>query len=165
MAKDASFDIVSEIDIQVIDDVVNVSQKEIANRFDLKGTGAEITFDRSAKKITFHAQSEFQVKQLKDILKQKMAKREVSAKALSPKPIEKASHDMVKEHNDLVCGIDKEMAKKIIKDIKGLKLKVQATIQDEQIRISGKSRDDLQEVIKFIREKDYPVPLQFTNFR
>lgn len=165
MAKDSSFDIVSEIDLQIIDDVVNVAMKDINNRFDLKGTGSKIEFDRNSKKVTFFAQSEFQVKQIKDILRQKMAKREVSSKCLKAQTIEKASGDTVREVNDLVCGIDKEQAKKMVKDIKDLKIKVQAAIQEDKIRVSGKSRDDLQAVIAMVKGKDYPIPLQFNNYR
>lgn len=165
MAKDFSFDIVSEVDLQVVDDVINVASKEINNRFDLKGTGSKIEFERGTKKVIFKAPSEFQVKQIKDILKQKMAKRDLSAKCLKPKPIEKASGDTVREENDIVCGIDKEQAKKMVKDIKDLKLKVQAAIQDEKLRVSGRSKDDLQAVMTMVKKKDYPIPLQFNNYR
>jgi len=165
MAKDNSFDIVSEIDLQVIDDVVNVVRKEINNRFDLKGTGARIDFNRTEKKVTILGTAEFQLKQIKDILRQKMAKRAVSSKCLKSLEIEKASGDMVKETNEVICGIDKELAREMVKDIKTMKLKVQASIQEDKIRVSGKNRDDLQNVITFVKGKDYPIPLQYANYR
>lgn len=165
MAKDSSFDIVSEIDLQIIDDVVNVTDKEIKNRFDLKNIGASISFDRSAKTVVIAAPSDYHIKQIRDIMKQKMAKRNVSSKALKGRDIEKASGDTVRLVNDVVCGIDKELARTMVKDIKNLKLKIQASINEDKIRISGKNKDDLQNVIKFIKEADYPIPLQFTNYR
>jgi uncharacterized protein YajQ (UPF0234 family) len=166
MAKDSSFDVVSEVDLQTIDDVINVALKEINNRFDLKNTGAKIEFNRGEKKVTIHAPSEFQLGQIKDILKQKMAKRDVSSKCLRQKALEKATGDTVREINDIVYGIPQDLAKSMVKDIKGLKLKrLNASIQDTKIRIASPSKDDLQQVMAFIKEKDYPVPLQFNNYR
>lgn len=165
MAKDESFDIVSEIDLQLVDDVINVTRKEIANRFDLKNTGSKIEFDRKEKKVTITAPSEYQLRQIRDILKQKMAKRNVSSKALKAKPIEKAGGDMVYEVNEVVCGIDSDLARAMVKEIKTLKLKVQASINEQKIRVSGKKRDDLQTVIAHIKSRHYPIPLQFENFR
>ncbi|MBU1862039.1 MAG: YajQ family cyclic di-GMP-binding protein [Candidatus Omnitrophica bacterium] len=165
MAKDESFDIVSEIDLQIVDDVINVARKELANRFDLKNTGSKIEFDRNEKEVTITAPSEYQLQQIRDILKQKMAKRNVSSKALRPKPIEKAGGDMVFEVNEVVCGIDSDLARAMVKEIKTLKLKVQASINEQKIRVSGKKRDDLQTVIAHIKEQHYPIPLQFDNFR
>ena len=165
MSKNASFDIQSEIDLQIVDDVINVTQKEINNRFDLKGTGANIKFDRGEKKVTILGTSEYQVKQVRDILRQKMAKRNVSSKAIKPEATEKASSDMVRQVNTVVCGIDMELAREMVKQIKTLKLKVQAAIQETKVRVSGKNKDDLQKVISHIKSKDYPIPLQFTNYR
>jgi len=165
MAQDCSFDIVSEIDLQIIDDVVNVAMKEINNRFDLKGQNATIEFSRGEKTVTFHAPSEFQIKQIKDVLNLKMAKRDVSTKAFKIKKTEKGTGGAIKEINEVVCGIDKELAKEITKDIKGLSVKVQSSIQDEKIRVTGKNKDDLQVVIHALREKDYPISLQFANYR
>jgi uncharacterized protein YajQ (UPF0234 family) len=165
MAQDASFDIVSEINLQVIDDTVNISMKEITNRFDFKGIQATIEFKRTEKTLELHAPSEMKIQQMKDILLQKMAKKEVSFKALSLKKSEKASSGGIREIYEIVTGIDKEIAKKITKDIKDLGIKVQTTIQEEKVRVSGKNKDDLQSVIKMIRETDYPIPLQFNNYR
>lgn len=165
MAKDFSFDVASEVDLNVLNEVINVAMREIANRFDFKGTGAEITLDQKEKAVIFLGESDFQIDQLKDILTSKMIKRNVSPKALSFKKKENASGSKIREFNNVVCGIDKEIAKKIASDIKGIGLKVQASIQDEKLRISGRDKDELQAVMKFLREKDYPVALQFENFR
>ena len=165
MSKNSSFDIQSEIDLQIVDDVINVSKKEINNRFDLKGTGASIEFDRGEKTVTILGTSEYQVKQIRDIMRQKMAKRGVSSKAIKQKSIEKATGDMVREVNTVVCGIDIELAREMVKQIKALKLKVQASIQETKVRVSGKSKDDLQKVISHIKDTEYPIPLKFTNYR
>jgi cyclic-di-GMP-binding protein len=165
MSKDFSFDVVSEVDLQLIDDAVNVSMKEIINRFDLKDSGAKIEFDREKKTVTLTANADFQLDQIKQILISKIAKRNFSPKIFSPKPREKALGGNVREINELVCGIEKELAKKIIKDIKDTKLKVQVAIQDDKLRITGRDKDVLQEVISFLRSKDYPIPLQFCNYR
>lgn len=165
MATDSSFDIVSEVDLQAVDDAVNTSMREVKNRFDLKSLDATIEFDRANKAITVHAPSEFVVKQLKDILHQKMAKREISHKALKLKKTEQASGGTIRETSDIISGIEMEIAKTMVKDIKATGLKVQAAIQENKIRVSGKSKDDLQAVIHMIREKDYPIPVQFNNYR
>jgi cyclic-di-GMP-binding protein len=165
MAQDSSFDIVSEVNLQVIDDVVNVAIKEIANRFDFKGLTAEVTFSRADKTIELLGSGEMKVQQMKDILLQKMTKKEVSFKCLTLKKKEGASHGAVRETYEIVMGIDKETAKIITKDIKDLGAKVQTSIQDEKIRVTAKSKDDLQTVIQAIRAKDYSIPLQFNNYR
>lgn len=165
MAQDSSFDIVSEVNLQTIDDAVNIAMKEIVNRFDFKGMNATIEFKRSDKEIELNAPSDMKIQQMKDIMLQKMIKKEVSFKALSLKKSEKAANGGIRETYSIVTGIDKEIAKTIVKDIKDLGLKVQASIQEEKVRISGKSKDDLQGVIKAMREKDYPIPLQFSNYR
>lgn len=165
MAQDSSFDIVSEVNLQTIDDAVNIAMKEIVNRFDFKGMNATIEFKRSDKEIELNAPSDMKIQQMKDIMLQKMIKKEVSFKALSLKKSEKAANGGIRETYSIVTGIDKEIAKTIVKDIKDLGLKVQASIQEEKVRISGKSKDDLQAVIKAMREKDYPIPLQFSNYR
>lgn len=165
MPSDASFDIVSEVNLQAVDDAVNTANKEISTRFDLKSTGAKVELNRVEKTVTIFADSDFQLKQLKALFGEKMARRELSAKALSVKKTETVLSGAIREINSIVCGLEKELAKSIVKDIKGLKLKVQPSINDDKIRVSAKSKDDLQAVIKFVRAKDYPVPLQFTNYR
>jgi len=165
MAQDSSFDIISEVNLQTIDDAVNIAMKEIVNRFDFKGMNVTIEFKRNDKEIELNAPSEMKIQQMKDIMMQKMIKKEVSFKALSLKKSEKAANGGIRETYTIVTGIDKEIAKTIVKDIKDLGLKVQASIQEEKVRISGKSKDDLQNVIKAVRDKDYPIPLQFSNYR
>jgi hypothetical protein len=165
MAQDYSFDIVSEVDLQVIDDVVNVATKEIQNRFDLKGQNCQIEFSRGEKTVTFTASSDFQVKQLKDIIASKMAKRDVSSKAFSVKKTEKASGGTIREIDAVVCGIDQPIAKEIVALIKKSGIKVQASIQDDKVRVSGKDKDDLQKVIQAVRAQDWTIALQFNNYR
>jgi uncharacterized protein YajQ (UPF0234 family) len=165
MAQDSSFDIVSEVNLQVLDDAVNVAMKEIQNRYDFKGMTATIEFNRAEKNLELSAPSEMKIQQMKDILLMKMAKKEVSFKSLSLKKSEHAANGGMREIYDIITGIDKELAKKITKDIKDLGIKVQTAIQDEKIRVTAKSKDDLQIVIKAVREKEYPIPLQFDNYR
>lgn len=165
MAKDPSFDIVSEVDMQVMDDCINLTQKEINNRFDLKGQNIVIDFNKTEKTITITASGDFVLKQVKDILFQRMIKRGLNQKSLREKKKEKAAGDSVRETNEIVHGIDKDLAKQIVKDIKDLGLKVQPSIQDNQVRVSGAKKDDLQEVINVIKSKEYSIPVQFTNYR
>jgi len=165
MAQESSFDIVSKVDLQTLDDVVNVAMREIDNRFDFKGFHIKIELNRNEKKITFHAPSEYQIKQVREILYQKMIKRGLSSKVLGNTQREDAVGGSIREVDTIVTGVESELAKKIVKDIKELKSKVNVAIQGEQLRVSGKSKDDLQTVIQFVKEKDYPIPLQFSNFR
>ncbi|MEI0843673.1 YajQ family cyclic di-GMP-binding protein [Brachyspira pilosicoli] len=165
MPRDPSFDIVSVVDMQVMDDCVNVAVKEISNRFDFKGQNITIELNKGEKTVTITAPAEFVLNQVKDILFQKFIKRGLNQKSLREKKKEKASGDAVREINEIVNGIDKDLAKEIVKDIKDMKLKVQASIQDEQVRVSGAKKDDLQAVITMLKGKDYPIPLQFVNFR
>ena len=165
MAQDSSFDIVSEINLQTVDDAVNVALKEIQNRFDFKGVNVSIELKRADKSLEICTPSEMKSQQVKEILMQKFAKKEISYKSLSLKKSEKAANGGVKETYSVVCGIDKEIAKTIVKDIKDSGVKMQASIQEEKVRVSGKSKDDLQKVIQLMKGKDYPIPLQFTNYR
>ncbi len=164
-SKDSSFDIVSEVDMQVIDDCINVTKKEISNRFDLKTLDITIDFNRGEKTLTLTSPDDFSLSQVKEILFQKLIKRDVSKKCLSSKKIESATGGSVREVSDIVNGIDKELAKTITKDIRDMKFKVNASIQDEKIRVSGAKKDDLQSVMSMLKEKDYPIPLQFNNYR
>ncbi|ADG82286.1 YajQ family cyclic di-GMP-binding protein [Thermincola potens] len=163
MAKDNSFDIVSVVDKQEIDNAVNQAMREIENRFDFKGSKSEIRHDGNT--ITLISDDEFKLKNVVDILESKMVKRNVDLKALKYGRIEPAAGDTVRQVVTVQQGIDKETAKEIVKFIKNTKLKVQAQIQEDQVRVSGKSRDDLQAVIKAVREHDFGIPLQFTNYR
>ncbi len=157
-----SFDIVSEVDMHEATNAVDQANREVTNRFDFKGSGAH--FQQEGERITLHAQNEFQLKQMLDILRLKLAKRGVDVGCLDvgePQTSGHAAYQVV----TLRQGIDKELAKKIVKRIKDTKLKVQASVQGEKIRVSGKKRDDLQQVIRTLREASLDLPLQFVNFR
>ncbi len=166
MAQDSSFDIVSEINLQEMDNAVVQAQKEVGTRYDFKGTAAGIgELDRKAKEITLTAESEDQLKVVKEVLIAKMVKRGVDPKALDGQKIEQATHNTVRQKFKLRSGIDKEHAKRIVKEIKDLKLKVNPSIQGEAIRVSGAKKDDLQAVIAHLRSSEKELPLQFNNFR
>lgn len=163
MSKEASFDVVSKVDLQEVSNAVHQAQKELQQRFDLKDTGSEI--DLSGEAITLKAPDDFVLKQVTDILMAKFAKREIDVKCLDYGKIEKAAGSTVRQEVKLKQGIDKDLAKKITTLIKDAKLKVQAQIQGDQVRVTGKSRDDLQAVIKSLREANLDTPLQFINYR
>ncbi|MGI6491668.1 MAG: YajQ family cyclic di-GMP-binding protein [Peptococcaceae bacterium] len=163
MAKENSFDIVSQVDLQEVNNAVNQAQKELHTRFDFKGSKSEINYD--GEQITLIGDDEFKLKNVVDILEAKLVKRGVNLKALRYGKIEPAAKDTVRQRVDFVQGVDKELAKKITKLVKDSKIKVQAAIQKDQVRISGKNRDDLQEIMRLIKEHDFEIPLQFINYR
>ncbi len=165
MAQESSFDIVSNVDPQNLDNAINNALKEIKNRYDLKNTSSSIELDKSSQAITLIADADFQIDQITQVLYQKMVKLGIDIKAIKSKGREKAGGDKIREVFTPINGIEQEVSKKIVKDIKDSKLKVQATIQGDQLRISGKSKDDLQAVMANIRQKDYGIALQFTNYR
>jgi len=166
MAKDASFDIVSEFDRQELVNAVDQVKRDITSRFDLKDSGSEVELDGD-KQITITTKDDMKLRSIVDILQSKMIKRNLSIKILDAQPKENALGGNVRQVFNLKKGLSMELAKKIVADIKATKLKVQAAIQGEQVRVSGKSRDDLQEVIKLMRENEdkYDIALQFTNYR
>lgn len=163
MAKENTFDIVSKIDLQEVDNAVNQAMKEIIGRFDFKNSKSKIDVDEQG--ITILSDNDFKIKNVVEILEAKMVKRGIDLKALQYSKIEKAAGDTVKQKVDLVQGLDKEIGKKIIKLVKDSKLKVQASLQADQVRVSGKNRDDLQAAIKLIKDAEWDVPLQFVNMR
>jgi cyclic-di-GMP-binding protein len=163
MSKDASFDIVSQVDMQEVTNAVNQAQKEIEQRFDLKGTGCEITLEKET--IALKAADEMKLKNILDIVENKLIKRNVPIKNLEHGKIESALGGAVKQVVTLKQGIDKDQAKKIINLIKESKLKVQPQIQEDQIRVTGKNRDDLQAVIAKLKGADLDLELQFINYR
>ena len=166
MPSNFSFDIVSEVDMQEVDNAVNQSKKELAQRYDFKGSKSSIDFNREEKKITIVADDDFKLRALNDILATKLAKRGVSLKALTFKDPEKAFEGTLRQLVELATGIDKEKAKDLVKIIKDLKnLKVQTQIEGEKIRISSPKKDDLQSVISHLRTIDFPLALNFNNFR
>lgn len=157
-----SFDICSEIDLQEVRNAVDQANREIGTRFDFKGVKA--SFELADGKILMGAEQEFQLQQMMDILRQKLVKRSVDLKALDPKdPL--ATLNAARQEIGLKQGVDADTAKRMVKEIKSSKLKVQTQIQGDQLRVTGKKRDDLQEVIALMRAGDWGLPIQFTNFR
>lgn len=163
MAKDNTFDIVSEIDMQEVDNAVNQTRKEITQRYDFKGSAAEISLN--GQQIETNSANEYQISAILDILQSKFVKRGLDIRALSAGKIEPAAGGRYKQKLDIQAGISKEKAKEIVAIIKKSGLKVQTQIQDDTVRVSGKNRDDLQAVIAELKERDLDIPLQFVNFR
>ena len=165
MPSDHSFDIVSEINLQEMDNAVNQAVKEITTRYDFKGTAASLEFNRKDKELTLTADGEPQLESVRKVLVEKMVKRGVDPKALDPQKAEQATHKTVRQKVKLKSGIDKETAKTIQKGIKELKLKVNASIQGDALRVTGSKKDDLQAVIAHLKATPPGIPLQFNNFR
>jgi uncharacterized protein YajQ (UPF0234 family) len=165
MAQQNSFDIVSKVDLQEVDNALNQARKEIAQRYDFKDSKASIELKQKENEIVLLADDDFKMKALLDILQSKMVKRSVPLKALTYSGIEQASGGLVRQSIKLQNGIDKENAKHIVKMIKDTKLKVQAQIMDDQVRVSAKSKDDLQSIIAMLRQADLPFAMQFVNYR
>ena len=157
-----SFDIVSEVDMHEINNAINQAQREVATRYDFKNCTAEIELTKEV--ITLTSNSDFQISQIRDVLYNKMTKRGVDIGCFDQDKIETAGMNC-RQKITIRQGIDKDTAKKIIKLVKDKKLKVQTAIQGEQVRVTGKKRDDLQSVIAMLREADVGVPLQYSNFR
>ncbi|HOP39636.1 MAG TPA: YajQ family cyclic di-GMP-binding protein [Geobacteraceae bacterium] len=158
-----SFDIVSKVEMQEVDNAVNQTIKEIIQRYDFKNSKSEVSLEKDAIKII--TEDEFRLKSIIDILQSKCLKRSVSIKSLQYGSVESASGGMVRQMITIQQGISKEKGKEIIAIIKGTKLKVQGQIQDDQVLVTGKNIDDLQEIIRLLKEKDLGIELQFINFR
>jgi len=158
-----SFDVVSEVDAQEVDNAVNQAVKEIGQRFDFKGSDTQI--EREEYQITITSSDEFKVKASVDVLNGKLTKRGISLKAVEYGKIEPASGGRARQELKIQHGVSTDNARKIVKHVKDAKLKVQAQIQGEQVRVSGKNRDDLQRVIQLLKSGDFGLPLQFVNFR
>jgi len=159
-----SFDFVSEVDHQEVRNAVDQASREVATRFDFKGTNS--TVELSDNTITLHTVTEDRLNALRQVLEEKLVKRKVSLKALDYQKVEDAAGGTSRQHVDLVAGISQEKAKTLDKFIKGLGLKgVQSQVQGDQLRVSGKKRDDLQAAIAAMKGEDFGIPLQFTNFR
>ncbi len=165
MAKDQSFDIVSLVDMQEVDNAVQQAAREIVQRYDLKDTASSVTLDKTDAVITLAAPSDFVAKQVRDVLESKLVKRGIDLQALTWSTPETASGGTVRVTARIVNGIDAEIARKINKDIKDQKYKVKVQIEGDKLRVSGPKRDVLQEVIAFVKQQDYDIPLQFTNYR
>lgn len=159
-----SFDIVSELQMNEVQNAVDNANREVTNRFDFRGVDATFTLVEKDKVIKLAADADFQIKQMNDILRDKMSKRSIDPSSLDfeePEPSGKRCNEVVK----LKSGIDQAMAKKLVKIIKDSKIKVTAQIQGETVRVTGKKRDDLQEVIALVRSSELGQPFQFNNFR
>ena len=165
MAKENSFDVVSEVDLQEVENAFNNAAKALKQRYDLKDSGSELSFDKGSSTITILAPSDFVFGQIRDLLETHLVRRKVDLKALRWGKPQDASGGMIRNVADIVQGIDKDIAKKISKDIRDKKFKVKVQIEGDKLRVSGPKRDVLQEVIAFLREEDYGVPLQYTNYR
>ena len=166
MATLASFDITSGVDLQEVDNAVNQARKEVAQRYDFKGSRAAIDFNRAENTITLTADDDFKMTALWEILQGRLVRRGVPTKNLKPGEVERAANDTVRRVVTLQQGIPTEAAREIVKFIKDRKLKkVQAAIQADQVRVSSASKDDLQEAMRQLREHDFGVALQFGNYR
>ena len=157
-----SFDVVSEIDSHELSNAVDQCNREVSNRFDFKGSNSRV--EQTGNILTLIAPAEFQVKQISDILQTKLSKRGIDIACLEFSDIQESNNE-ARQTVTVREGIDKELARKIVKLVKTSKLKVQAAIQGEQVRISGKKRDDLQDAIALLKEQNLEMPLQYTNFR
>ena len=161
----ASFDIVNEINAQEVDNAVNNTLKEVSTRYDFKGLHSEVEFHKKENRISLVAAESMKMQAMKEMLIKNFIKRGMEPKALEYGEEEGTSQGHVKMNVTIKEGIDKETAKKIVKEIKNLKLKVQPAIQDEQVRVTGKKIDELQEVIQHLKAKSFGIPLQFTNMK
>ena len=160
-----SFDIVNRIDMQEVDNAVNNATKEIATRYDLRSARSELNLDRKEGVLKILAADEMKLKAIKEILITHLVRRKIEAKGLHFAPHEPTSQGHLKCEGTFRQGVDKETGRKIVKLIKDTKLKVQAAIQDDQVRVTGKKIDDLQEVITLLKEEDLGIPLQFVNMK
>ena len=165
MADTSSFDIVSKVDMQEVDNAMNQARKEIVQRYDFKGSKSSIELKEKEMEIVLISDDDFRMKAVVDILQSKFVKRSVPLKALAYGAIEPAGGSTVRQVIKLQNGIDKENAKLVTKMIKDSKLKVQAQIMDDQVRVIGKSKDDLQSVMALLRKADLKFAIQFTNYR
>jgi cyclic-di-GMP-binding protein len=163
VASESSFDVVSRVDHQELDNALNQTRKEIENRFDFKNSKTSIEFD--GKKITLISDDELKMSNVVDVLRGKAVRRGLDVKAFEFGPIEPAAGATVRQIVTLRSGIPKDQSKALMEKIKALRLKVTAQYQDEQIRVTGKNKDDLQKVIAALRSMDFERPLQFVNYR
>ncbi|ERG65958.1 MULTISPECIES: YajQ family cyclic di-GMP-binding protein [Exiguobacterium] len=163
MAKDNSFDIVSEMNLEEVKNAIQIAEKEILNRYDFKGSKSEMSLDNGD--LVLVSDDDYKLEQLKDVMITKLIKRGVPTKNLDYQKVERALGGTVRQRVKLKSGIDKDDAKKINNAIKESKLKVKSQIQDDQIRVTAKSRDDLQAVMQLVRELELSVDAQFTNYR
>ncbi|MDD5116035.1 MAG: YajQ family cyclic di-GMP-binding protein [Candidatus Omnitrophica bacterium] len=160
-----SFDIVSQVDLQEVDNAVNQAAKELSQRYDFKNSKSSVAFDRKEKMVTLVADDDFKLRALTDILQTRLAKRGVSIKSLKFNDPQKAFEGYLRQTVEICMGLDRERTKELTGIIKGLGLKVQAQIEGEKIKVSSSKKDDLQAVISHLRGMDFPLPLDFCNYR
>lgn len=167
MAKDSSFDVVSEVDLQEVRNAVDQAKREITQRFDFKGTGSDLDLsdDGGSPAITVRSNTDQKVKDCVKVLEEKLVKRKVPVKALQKGEIQPAAGGTARQTISINQGISTEKAREIVKFVKDQKLKAQVAVQGDQVRVSSKSRDTLQDVIQSLRDHDFGIPLQFTNYR
>ncbi len=163
MAKEASFDVVSELNLEEVKNAIQMTTKELTNRFDFKGSTVEIKMENNH--LTIVGDDDFKLEQIKDVLFGKLVKRGVPIKNIQFGETQHALGSKARQVAKLISGIDRENGKKVTTAIKNSKIKVKAQIQEDQIRVTGKNRDDLQAVIQLLRKLDLPIELQFTNYR
>jgi uncharacterized protein YajQ (UPF0234 family) len=162
---DYSFDIVSEVNWQEVDNAVNQTRKEIQQRYDFKGSKSSVDYSQKEKTITILGDDDYKAKAVIDILQNKFIKRGIPIKAMKARSPEQAAGGMVRVIIDIQQGISKDNAKKIVKMIKDSRIKVQAAIQEDQVRVSGRDKDDLQKIIAIVKNADLDFAVQFTNYR
>lgn len=160
-----SFDVVNKVDLQEVDNAVNNVKKEVETRYDFRGTTTEISLDKGNKRLSILAADELKMKAVAEMLKTHFLRRKVDPQVLEFKDPEPTSKGALKREVIFKEGIEKDLAKKMVKDIKASKLKVQTQIQDDQLRVTGKKLDDLQSVIAMLRDGNYGIPLQFVNMK
>ena len=163
--QDFSFDVVSKVDLQAADDAVNTANKEISTRYDFKGSVSQISLDKKTGEITLLSDNEGKLKSVVDVLQSKIIKRGISLKSLEAGKIEQAEGSTVRQKHKILQGIAQDKAKQLVARIKETKLKVVPSIQGDQLRITSKSKDELQAAMALLRQDDAGVPLQFANFR
>lgn len=165
MAKESSFDVVSTVDMQEVDNAFQQAKRELSQRYDLKDSGATVSLDKAKNTLTVAAPSDFVARQVIDVIGSKLVKRGIDLASVKWGDPEAAAGQSVRQTATIIEGIDKETAGKINKDIKGTKLKVKVQIEGDKLRVSSASRDTLQEVIAFLKGQDYGQPLQYVNYR
>ena len=165
MAQEFSFDVVSKVDLQEVSNAVQQASKEIATRFDFRGSASRIELREKELELVLTSDDDHKIKSVIDILETKLVRRGVAVKAIDYGRIEPAAGGTVRQVAKIQQGIPSEKAKEIVKAIKDRKLKVQASIQSDQVRVSGRAKDQLQEAIALLKERDFGLPLQFTNYR
>lgn len=167
MAKESSFDVVSEVDLQEVRNAVDQAKREIGQRFDFKGTGSavELADERGSPKILVRSNTDQKVKDCVKVLEEKLVKRSVPLKALQKGDIQPAAGGTARQEIGINQGISTDKARDIVRSIKDMKVKAQASIQGDQVRVSSRSKDTLQEVIIALKDRDFGIPLQFTNYR